>query len=247
MGSGGSPNNRMKPPAGAECPQATYCEFGPGRALCGVFPARRTRMKGFIQYLTVVLLALSGCGESLAEKLRDGDIIFHTSRSAQSMAIQKATHSKYSHMGIIFLRDGKPYVYEAIQTVQYTPLRKWIARGDGGHYVVKRLREADRVLTPDAVAKLRHAAGKFQGKPYDLTFEWSDDRIYCSELVWKIYDRGLGVRVGRLQKLRDFDLSDVVVNARMKERYGNHIPLEEMVISPGEMFSSEVLALVAEH
>jgi hypothetical protein len=204
-------------------------------------------MKKLLLILVLALLALSACGNSLAYQLRDGDTIFHTSRSAQSLAIQKATHSKYSHMGIVFLRDGEAYVYEAIKTVQYTPLKKWVARGDGGHYVVKRLRDADRVLTPDAVAKLRQAAAKFQGKPYDLTFEWSDARIYCSELVWKIYDRALGLRLGRLQKLREFDLSDPLVKTKMKERYGKKIPMEETVISPGEMFSFEGLSMVAEH
>lgn len=204
-------------------------------------------MKRLVPYLVIVLIALSGCGDPLGGQLRDGDIIFQTSQSAQSAAIQKATHSRYSHMGIIFFREGKPYVYEAIKTVQYTPLEKWISRGEGGRYVVKRLREAARILTPEAVTKLRQAAERFRGKPYDGAFEWSDDRIYCSELVWKIYDQSLGVRIGRLQKLRDFDLSNVVVKTKIKERYGNHVPLEETVISPGEMFSSDVLMVVAEH
>ena len=204
-------------------------------------------MKKPISVLIVAFLALLACGDSLADQLRDGDIIFHTSGSAQSIAIQKATHSKYSHMGIVFIRDGNPYVYEAIKTVQYTSLKKWVARGDGGHYVIKRLRDADRVLTPEAVANLRQVAAKFQGKPYDLTFEWSDSRIYCSELVWKIYDRGLGLSVGRLQKLRDFDLSDPMVKNKMKERYGKAIPMDETVISPGEMFSFDGLVVVAEH
>jgi hypothetical protein len=204
-------------------------------------------MKKLLPFLILALPALSACEDSLAEQLRDGDIIFHTSRSAQSVAIQKATHSKYSHMGIVFFRDGSPYVYEAITTVQYTPLKKWVARGDGGHYVVKRLRDADRLLTPEAITKLRQVAAKLLGKQYDLTFEWSDARIYCSELVWKIYERGLGLRVGRLQKLRDFDLSDPIVKAKMKERYGKAIPMEETVISPGEMFSFDGLAFVAKH
>ena len=204
-------------------------------------------MKKPISVLIVAFLALLACGDSLAAQLRDGDIIFHTSRSAQSIAIQKATHSKYSHMGIVFIRDGNPFVYEAIKTVRYTPLKKWVARGEGGHYVVKRLRDADRVLTAEAIVRLREVAAKLQGKPYDLTFEWSDSRIYCSELVWKIYDRGLGLSVGRLQKLRDFDLSDPIVKNKMKERYGKAIPLDETVISPGEMFSFEGLVVVAEH
>jgi hypothetical protein len=130
--------------------------------------------------------------------------------------------------------------------VRYTPLEKWISQGDDGHYVVKRLRDADRVLTGEAVARLREAAKGFIGRPYDLTFEWSDDRIYCSELVWKIYDRGLGIRIGRLRKLRDFDLSDPIVKAKLRERYGDQIPLDETVISPGEMFSAEVLRVVVE-
>jgi hypothetical protein len=149
-------------------------------------------------------------------------------------------------MGIIFFRDGKPYVYEAIKIVQYTPLKKWIARGNAGYYIIKRLRNADQLLTPAAVAKLWSAAKEFWGRPYDLTFEWSDDRIYCSELVWKIYDQGIGVQVGRLQKLRDFDLSDPIVKAKMQERYGNRVPMDETVISPGEIFSSKLLIVVNE-
>jgi hypothetical protein len=180
------------------------------------------------------------------QQLRNGDIIFHTSRSEQSLAIQRATHSKYSHMGIVFFQHGAPCVFEAINTVQYTPLKNWVARGEGGQYIVKRLADADRILTPQAVAKLRQVATIFQGKSYDLTFEWSDNRMYCSELVWKIYDRGLSMQLGRLQKLRDFDLSDAVVKAKMKERYGNQIPMEETVISPGEMFLSGALRVVVQ-
>jgi uncharacterized protein YycO len=182
-----------------------------------------------------------------ADALRDGDIIFHTSRSSQSIAVQKATRSPYSHMGMIFFRRGQAYVYEAIGRVQYTPLQRWIARGNGAHYVVKRLREADRLLTPQALTKLRRAAGQFHGKPYDLTFEWSDERIYCSELVWKIYDRALGVRIGRTQQLRDFDLTDPAVTAKMQQRYGDRVPLQETVISPGEMFAADELVLVVQH
>jgi hypothetical protein len=112
---------------------------------------------------------------------------------------------------------------------------------------VKRLRDADTALTPAAVEKLRRAARGFAGRPYDLTFGWADDRIYCSELVWKAYDRALGVQIGDLQKLRDFNLSDPAVRAKMRERYGDDIPLDEPVISPVAMFESPLLVTVAEH
>lgn len=197
--------------------------------------------------LVLALPLLPIGGHASARQLRDGDLIFHTSRSSQSVAIQKATHSQYSHVGMIFFRHGAPYVYEAISTVQYTPLQTWIARGDGGRYVVKRLRNADTILTPKAVAKLLQVANTLEGKPYDLTFEWSDARIYCSELVWKIYERGLGLRIGKLQQLSEFDLSDPVVKAKMQERYGAAVPLEETVISPGEMFAFDGLMVVKKH
>ncbi len=176
--------------------------------------------------------------------LKDGDIIFHTSRSAQSVAVQRATGSRYSHMGLVLLQGGKPYVFEAVSTVRYTPLAQWTARGNGGHYVVKRLRDADKVLTPAAVGRLRAGTRAFEGKPYDLTFEWSDQRIYCSELVWKLYDRALGVHIGELQKIRSFNLSDPAVRAKMRERYGDKVPMDEPVISPVAMFESPLLVTV---
>ena len=182
-----------------------------------------------------------------AAALKDGDIVFHTSRSAQSLAVQRATGSRYSHMGIVLMRGGKPYVFEAVQTVRYTPLAQWTARGNGGHYVVKRLRNADTLLTPGAqgtIARLHAKTSDFEGRPYDLTFEWSDGRIYCSELVWKLYQRALGVRIGELQKIRAFNLNDPAVRAKMRERYGDRVPMDEPVISPVAMFDSPLLTTV---
>lgn len=176
----------------------------------------------------------------------DGDIVFHTSRSAQSLAIQRATRSPYSHMGIVLFRDGRPGVYEAVEPVRWTPLDEWIARGEGGHFVAKRLKDADRLLTPEAKRRMMEVGKPFQGKHYDLTFEWSDDRIYCSELVWKIYHRALGIDVGQLQTLSDFDLSDPVIQQKVQERWGGEPPADEVVISPAAMFESELLVTVGE-
>lgn len=195
--------------------------------------------------LAILLLVAAHCGAA-TPALHDGDIIFQTSRSSQSLAIQRATGSPYSHMGIIFIRDGKPYVFEAIATVRYTPIENWIARGQGGHYVVKRLQNASWVLDDDGLAKLRGATAQFAGRPYDPAFEWSDDRIYCSELVWKLYDRALNIHVGELQRLKDFNLADPVVKAKMRQRYGKRIPLNEPVISPEAIFQSPLLVTVIE-
>ncbi len=191
--------------------------------------------------LAIVVFFGAAAHPVAAPTLRDGDIIFQTSRSSQSVAIQRATHSPWSHMGVIIHRDGKPYVFEAIATVRYTPLDKWIARGQEGHFVLKRLAGG---LTKEQAGKLRREASAYEGKPYDLYFEWSDERIYCSELVWKMYARALGVELGERQKLREFDLTDNAVRAKMRERYGSSVPLGEPVISPAAMFSAPGLETV---
>ena len=74
--------------------------------------------------------------------------MFHRSRSAQSQAVALATGSAYTHMGVVLVFDGRPVVLEAVQPVKLTPLPVWIARGEKGRVVVKRLRDAERVLTP---------------------------------------------------------------------------------------------------
>jgi uncharacterized protein YycO len=123
-------------------------------------------------------------------------------------------------------------------------LDEWIDRGKDGLYAVRRLRDADRILTPQALAKMNASAKAMAGKNYDLYFEWSDNRIYCSELVWKIYKDGTGLEVGHLQKLKDFELSNPVVKAKLKERYGNNIPMNEKVISPADIYESDLLETI---
>lgn len=180
-------------------------------------------------------------------ELQNGDIIFQTSLSAQSKAIQLAIKSKYSHCGIIYQEGNDFYVFEAVQPVKRTALAQWIARGKDGKYVIKRLKNANEVLNTKTLLKMKQVGEKFRGKNYDLTFEWSDNKMYCSELIWKIYKRATGIEIGKLEKLGDFDLTSKVVKVKMKERYGNKIPNGEKVISPAAIFNSQLLKTVKEN
>jgi uncharacterized protein YycO len=182
-----------------------------------------------------------------SKQFQNGDIIFQTSKSSQSKAIQLATNSKYSHMGIIYETDGQYYVYEAVQPVKLTKLNEWINRGENSHYVVKRLKDSERQLTNENLKKMKDFGERFKGKNYDIYFEWSDDKIYCSELVWKIYKETLDIEIGNLQELREFDLTNDIVRNKMKERYGDKIPMDEKVISPATMFESDRLITIREN
>ena len=178
------------------------------------------------------------------ENLQTGDIIFQTSKSYQSKAIQLATHSKYSHVGILYEENTVLYVYEAIQPVKMTLLTEWIKRGKDSHYVVKRLKNAAEILNPNTILKLKKVGEKYINKDYDSYFEWSDEKIYCSELVWKIYKEATGIEIGKLERLADFDFSSQIVKQAMKERYQNTIPLNEKVISPEAIFRSDKLITI---
>jgi len=195
-----------------------------------------------------LLLCAGACGGKSIDgdgwELNEGDVIFQTSRSAQSQAIQLATHSQWSHVGVLFQEKGSWRVLEAVQPVRFTPLDVWVRRGRGGHVVVKRLKGPGRPLTDLQLDRMRKIGKRFLGRPYDLTFEWDDRRIYCSELVWKIYREGADIELGTLQKLRDFDLSHPVVRKKMRERYGSSIPMGEPVVSPQSLFESPLLTTV---
>ncbi len=177
-------------------------------------------------------------------KLHDGDIIFQTSLSGQSKAIQLATRSEYSHCGIVYKISGNYFVYEAVGPVKLTPLSDWTSRGLDGHFVIKRLKKENQVLTISTLNKMKESGKIFSGRPYDIYFDWSDKELYCSELIWKVYKEATGLNVGKLEKLRDFDLTSEAVKRKLKERYGNKIPLDETVISPVSIFNSDLLETV---
>jgi len=193
------------------------------------------------------LFLLFGESKNDFSKLKDGDIIFQISKSKQSEAIQLATHSKYSHVGIVFIEKGKPYVYEAAGKVKWTKLKKFIKNGKKKHFVVKRLKNAEKILTPPVIEKMKKAAGKYDKLDYDIYFEWNDEKIYCSELVWKIYHEILNIEIGDLKQFKDYDFTHPVVKVKLKERFGDNLPEDETVISPASMFDSNLLETIMEN
>lgn len=200
-------------------------------------------MKSHHIFFALILILCSQCNNN-NEQFQDGDIIFQLSKSAQSKAIELAMDSKYNHMGIIYKQDDAYFVYEAVQPVKLTPLQEWIDRGVERHYVVKRLKKAGTYLTPDNLAKMKQIGEQYKGKDYDNYFEWSDNRMYCSELVWKIYNQATGLEIGQPKKLGDLDLSHDVVQTHIHERYGDEVPMDEPVISPATMLRSDKLTTV---
>lgn len=197
--------------------------------------------------LGLVCLAGVARADSLSLLLQDGDLIFHTSKSAQSEAVAIATGSKWTHMGLVLFEQGELWVYEAVQPVKRTKLREWVARGAGGRAIVRRLRDANAVLTPSVQRELHKVARSFVGRPYDLQFRWDDDQLYCSELVYKAYERAASVRIGKTQRAGELQLASPVVQKKLRQRYGKKLQAfdpSQTVITPQAMFDDPGLVTV---
>ena len=166
------------------------------------------------------------------EEVKEGDVIFQTSQSQQSPLIQIATRSRISHCGIIVMKNGKPYVLETLKTLVVTPLDKFIARGEGGKYWLKRSNKEN----------IKIEYGSYLGKPYDLAFKFDNGKFYCSELIYDIYKNQLGIELCEPKKVSDYLMIGIdklpQIEMAMKKR---GITMEQYAVAPVDIFESDYL------
>jgi len=197
-----------------------------------------------ISLLVMLGVTLTSCSRFSGYAPRPGDIVFQDLVSEQSQALKLATGSEYTHCGIVFEVNGELVVCEAVGPVRMVPMQEWIRQGINGHVVALRVDTLYPYLTDRALEQMRFIAERHLGKPYDHVFSWSDDEMYCSELVWKVYYEGLGLELAHLRRLGSYQLDHPLVLQKLEEQYGDSIPLDEPVISPADLIDSDRLELV---
>jgi hypothetical protein len=194
----------------------------------------------------VVWLAVLGVGVSAPTRaadpaLRTGDLVFETSSSSQSWAIRWATRSPWSHVGIVDVAKDGTHVVEALGRVSRTPWKAWRRRAvRGGDLLVLRPRGVPQPLREAAVER----AKGFLGRRYDPRFGWGDDRIYCSELVVKAYERAAGVTFGRRERLKDLRI--LGLRGAIEERWGGPVPEGLVLVTPASIAEDPRLERVYE-
>jgi hypothetical protein len=175
----------------------------------------------------------------LASDKREGDIVFQSlPHNDLTDAIEGITGSPWSHCGVLVQRDGKWFVAEAIGTVRCTPLTQWVMRGRG--CVV----ESYRLVQPpvDLAERLRDGLQPLMGRMYDYRYAPGDDEIYCSELVHKVYEREMGVSLGRWQRLGDLNWKPH--EAFIREMESGSLPLDREMVTPVSLTTSPLLERV---
>ena len=165
----------------------------------------------------------------LAYTPQEGDLVFQSlPHNPLIDAIEGSTGSPYSHCGIVTRRNGKWFVIEAVGPVKETPLFSWIRQGRRGGLAVYRLtREQERI--PAMIAEARALAGR----PYDIHYALDDGAIYCSELIWKAWNRAGGTPLGALTTLGELNWRPHEAVIRRIENGG--LPLDREMITPVEV------------
>ncbi|MBU1320003.1 MAG: peptidoglycan peptidase [candidate division Zixibacteria bacterium] len=173
-----------------------------------------------------------------------GDIVFQTSASQLGPAIEIATGSKITHCGIVLIDSDTTFVYEAVGPVRKITLEEWITRGVENKFAVKRLNAADSTLLPEAFDKMRAVFAKYLGLEYDIQFKWSDDRFYCSELVYKMFKEGADIEIGEFARFGDFKLDDPLVRFWIEKYFPDGPNMKEKVVSPISIYNDTTLVTV---
>jgi hypothetical protein len=194
-------------------------------------------------FLLFSLLLLGGCDTAQKDSLyKNGDIIFVRLKIPQVKPLQELSKSNLTHTGIIFLQKDSVFVYEMAGTVELTPLKSWVNRRTADSMVyIKRVKP--EYQKTDFKKNLIQEGLKHKGKYNDIIFSWSDSMMYSSELVWKMYDRGAGIRLCELKKMNEWDTKSRFVLDRLKSSYKLENPLDSttQVVSPDDLFNSTKL------
>ena len=188
------------------------------------------------QFFLFFILHSLFCSDAYEPK--EGDLYFQSlPRNAVVNAIEGASESLYSHCGILVRKDEGWFVLEAIGPVRETPLAKWIKQARDKHYDVFRLEREHRGNIPAFI----QAARKYMGRPYDIRYRMDDEKIYCSELIFKGYRDATGESLGKLVKFGDLKW---VRHTPVILAIEGSIPLNRIMITPKHLSEAKQLKKV---
>lgn len=170
---------------------------------------------------------------------QEGDVLMQSLPHSELVdAIETASRSPWSHCGILVKRDGHWQVAQALMNVHYTPLIEYLIQDRDLRVTSFRMKG----LTEEQKVKLQPGIAKLLGKPYDINYEPDDRKIYCSELVWKVYDRELGVHWSEWDAFGTLNWKPVEAFVRNVER--GKLPLDRMMITPAGLTKTDKVARV---
>lgn len=139
-------------------------------------------------YKKLLFMLLLFASSLNAQQYQTGDLLFQNlDCGGLCDAIESVTQGyqgqKFSHIGLVYLRNDSIYVIEAIgKEVQLTAFAQFEKRSTNP-LVHARVKNSYRKLIPLAIQfSLRQI-----GKPYDEPFLYNNGKYYCSELLYDAF------------------------------------------------------------
>lgn len=174
---------------------------------------------------------------------QEGDVVFQSLPHGPIVwAIEGVTRSPYSHCGIVAKKDNQWIVFEAYRGVSATPLKTFLCRGRDGGFAVYRLRDDHRQNIPQTLA----CCENYLGRPYDIRYRLDDEKIYCSELIYKAYrDATNGQQLGELRRFGDMNWRPYKTLIEQVE--GGDVPVDREMITPVELAKARQLEPAFSH
>ena len=195
-------------------------------------------MRISILFFALLLCSCRAVDSQSHYRPQHGDIVFQSlAHNPVIDAIEGCTNSPYSHCGIVVQRTDGWFVLEAIGPVLEKPLNRWIAQGREKQFAVHRLKPALQKHVPAMIA----AARRFMGKPYDIQYELDDEKIYCSELIYKAWLAATQEQLGKLVRLGDLNWKP---HEHVIRQIANGLPLDRKMITPKDLAAAEQLELI---
>jgi hypothetical protein len=188
----------------------------------------------------LAILALTACRPVVPPSYQpaQGDVVFQAlPLNPLVQAIEGTTGSPYSHCGLLTQRNGEWWVLEAIGPVKATPLREWVRRGRGGWFTAYRFKPKLQPKIPEIMT----AARTYLGRPYDRSYRFDDEKIYCSELIYKAVRDATGETPGQVFTLGQLNWRPYEKTIRRLE--GN-LPLDREMITPRDLATAPQLERV---
>ncbi|MBI1944260.1 MAG: hypothetical protein HYS27_01120 [Deltaproteobacteria bacterium] len=197
-----------------------------------------------------LLLAAAAVPTVDADELRTGDLLLHTSSSAQALAVAVATRSSFTHVGVVVREGDAVWVVEAAGRARRTPLAEFLRRGRSSSTVLRDARLDDDELR----ARVQREVLALVGTPYDGAFAEGADELYCSELLVEAWRRA-GLPLGVAQQVGDLDVQAPPVRALFAKRWRRHpacrgladaraclaVVVEQRIVTPAGLADDERL------
>ena len=175
---------------------------------------------------------------------QEGDLVFQALPLDLDLvvAIEGVTESHYSHVGVLHKRNGEWTVIEASGPgVIYTAFDKWKTHGRNERWAAYRLKAIHQKHITQFLINLHPHAGK----AYDFKYELSENKLYCSELIYHAWEKTTGQKMGKLTKIGDLNWKP---HQKTIEKYnGGPMPLDRQMISPIELSKASQLQRVYNH